>query len=219
MRLAAITPIRVPEEELARRQARYDRLAPPPVRVRLLNLDDPDAPTALNTAADVRRSEELVVAAARDLEPGSYDGVLPDCVLDPGVERLTREAPLPVCGMLRLTGGFLAGHGVVYGSVTRNPAIGDELDDRLRAYRLDSAFVGNAVLDLDFAAVADDARWNAALRDVVAGLAGRGARAVINGCSAVDVADDGSGPDAVVVEPTALALRLVAAGWTEGLFG
>lgn len=43
MRVAAITPIRVSEEELTRRQARYDRLTPPPLRVQLRNLDDPDA--------------------------------------------------------------------------------------------------------------------------------------------------------------------------------
>lgn len=218
MRLAAITPIRVPTDELARRQARYDRLAPPPMRVLLLNLDGPDAPAALDTAADIRRSDELVAAEARGLDPGTFDAVLPDCVLDPGVDRLAGQAPVAVCGMLRLTGAFLAGHGVAYGSVTRNPAIGDELADRLRAYQLDAAFVGNAVLDLDFAAVADDARWTAALHDAAAALAGKGAGAVINGCSAVDLSGGTPAPGAAVIDPTALALRLLAAGWTEGLF-
>lgn len=218
MRLAAITPIRVSDDELARRQDRYDRLAPPPLRVEVLNLDDPDAPAALNTPADIRWSEDLVVATAETLDRGRYDAVLPDCVLDPGVERITRQADVPACGMLRLAGSFLAGHGVWYGSVTRNPAVGEELEDRLRAYRLEEPYLGNAVLDPDIGAVADGGRWDVAWRDTVAALAGKGARAVLDGRPAVGMRHGGADLAAAVVDPAALALRLIAAGWTEGLY-
>jgi Asp/Glu/hydantoin racemase len=196
VRITAITPMRVTAAELSRRQARYDRLAPPPLRVRLLNLDDPAAPAALETAADIRRSEELVAAAIERLDPATCDAVLPDCVLDPAV---TRDGP--VFGILRLTAGFLTGCGLRFGAVTRNAAIGAELADRLRAYGLDGLFAGNRVLGLDAAAIADDARWHAAVGRAAAGL---DARVVINGCSAVDVAPGR------VIDPTALALRLIA---------
>lgn len=197
MRVAAVTPIRVSDAELGRRQARYDRLAPSPLRVRLHNLDDPSAPTALEDADAIRVSAELVSAAVERLDPATYDAVLPDCVLDPVVS----GAAAPVFGILRLTAGFLTGCGLRFGSVTRNAAIGAELADRLRAYGLDRTFAGNRVLGLDFAAVGDDARWRAALRDAApdTGL-------VVNGCSAVD---PGPGQGAVV-DPTALALRLLA---------
>lgn len=201
MRLAAITPIRVPPEELARRQRRYDLLAPPPLRVRLHNL--PDGPSALETAGDIRRSAELVARAIEDLDPATYDAVLPDCVLDPAV-----TGP-PVYGILRLTAGFLAGCGLPFGAVTRNAAIGAELADRLRAYGMDGGYVGGAVLGLDVAAVADHPRWNAALGEAVARLGAEGAAVVLNGCSAVDVTVDLGTP---VIDPTALALRLLATG-------
>ena len=59
--------------------------------------------------------------------------------------------------------------------------------------------------------IADDARWVAALGGAVDALAGDGAELVVNGCSAVDL--DGADPFPVpVVDPTALALRLIGAG-------
>ncbi|WP_460348014.1 hypothetical protein [Actinoallomurus acanthiterrae] len=137
------------------------------------------------------------------LDPTTYDAVLPDCVLDPAVPGSS------VHGILRLTAGFLTGCGLPFGAVTRNPAIGAELADRLRAYGLDGGYVGGAVLGLDLAAVADDRRWNGALGEAVTGLADRGAAVVINGCSAVDVATVSG---VTVIDPTALTLRLLAVG-------
>lgn len=209
MRLAAITPIRVSENELRRRQRRYDRLAPPQLTISLRNLEGADAPRSLEDAADIARSEKLMAQAVTTLDQADYDGVFPDCVLDPAVERLAGAGDLPVFGILRLTAGFLAGVGSRFGAVTRNPAIGVELAERLKAYGLDRDFVGLSVLDLGFDAIADDMQWNAALAVAVADLGVGGATAVINGCSAVDV---GVAPPPVVVDPTALALRLLAAG-------
>ena len=52
MRVLAITPIHVGPEELARRQRRYDRLAPEGMSVTVVDLPI-QAPTALGTDADV----------------------------------------------------------------------------------------------------------------------------------------------------------------------
>lgn len=68
-----------------------------------------------------------------------------------------------------------------------------------------------AVLDLGLDDIADADTWNAAVRAALDRLADTGATAVVNGCSAVDV-DTAMRPDIAVIDPTATALRLLAAG-------
>lgn len=110
-------------------------------------------------------------------------------------------------GLLKLSAGHLAARGEKFGAVVRNEAIGAELTRRLAAYGVAAYSAGVEVLDLPFDAIADTAAWNAALGGAVTRLAGRGATAVLNGCSAVEV--EPADLAARVVDPTALALRLL----------
>ena len=203
MRILAITPIRVTEEELVRRQARYDRLCPPGVEVHLDNLAAPDAPRALDTADDVAASERLVGEQLAGADPTQYDALLPDCVLDP-VVGTGADLPLPLHGITRLSAHHLVGLGARLGAVARNRAIADELDRKLATYGLPTSGP-TAVMDLSFDAIADDAVWAAAAAETVAGL---DVDMVLNACSAVDVSAPTTGPR--LVDPTRLALRLLA---------
>lgn len=205
MRALAVTPIHLPESEIARRQARYDRLAPPGLRIELRDVG-PAAPSALDATEDVRASEREVAATLAEADE-SYDVVFPDCVLDPGVPDRASSGRPRVHGLLKLAAGHLAASGERFGAVVRNEAIATELEKRLKNYGLGDYVAGIAVLDLPFEAIADTAAWNAALARAVGGLARSGADAVLNGCSAVDV-EPGALP-ARVVDPTALALRLL----------
>ncbi|MDL4774053.1 MULTISPECIES: aspartate/glutamate racemase family protein [Thermomonosporaceae] len=208
MRALAVTPIHLPAEEIRRRQARYDRLAPPGLRIELRDVG-PAAPLALESEDSVRASEREV-AATLDAAGDGFDLAFPDCVLDPAVPAGPAAGParaVPVNGLLKLSAMHLAAKGVRFGAVVRNEAIGAELGRRLDAYGLAPHVAGIAVMELPFDAIADTAAWNAALVDAVGELAARGAAAVINGCSAVDVE---AGPlPARVIDPTALALRLM----------
>jgi hypothetical protein len=66
MRVYSVTPIHVGPEELARRQARYDALAPDGLTVTLTDLG-PEAPRALEDTRRPRRQRE---ACHRDHEKG-----------------------------------------------------------------------------------------------------------------------------------------------------
>ncbi|MGS2617906.1 aspartate/glutamate racemase family protein [Micromonospora sp. LZ34] len=209
MRIYAVTPIHVDAEELARRQARYAALSPPSVEVVLHDIG-PDAPRALDTDAQVRESEALVAAALRGA-PAGFDALLPDCVLDPGVADLAGALPVPVFGLLRLSLGWAVLTGRRCAAVARNKAIADEIVARAGVYGWSADLLGVEVLDLDVHAIADTSRWAGTLGAAVGTLAAGGARAVINGCSAVDLPSGVSLP-ARVVDPTALALRLIGAG-------
>ncbi|GHF83421.1 aspartate/glutamate racemase family protein [Streptomyces thermodiastaticus] len=208
MKIFSVTPVHVDAEELARRRARYRRLAPPGVDV-VLEDGGPQAPAQLRTRQDVDVSTAGVVAALAQAPDEGYAVYLPDCVLDPGVPVEPDGAAVPTVGMLRLTAAHLAATGRRFGAVTRNRAIADALAGRIEDYGLAPWFAGVTVLDLDFEAIADTRRWNRAVRDALDGFAASGVTAVINGCSAVDT----DAPHLVeLVDPAACALRLLAAG-------
>jgi Asp/Glu/hydantoin racemase len=217
MRIRAITPIRVSEAELARRQARYRALSPPGIEVELVNPPDrPRVPGRLDSARDIRVSEELVIEEALRTDPARHDAVLPDCVLDPGLDRLERESPVPAFGILKLSAGLLVSLGHRFAAFTRNRPIGEELRDRLEAYGFLPHFDRVEVLDLTFEAIADDEGWNEALREAGQRFSGSSTTAVVNGCSAVELRPS-SGSTVAVVDPTRLALASLDLAAGEGL--
>ena len=201
MRLLAITPIVVDDAELARRQRRYDALAPDGVTVVLEHLGA--GPRALETDADVRASEQALLDRYRAVDPEGWDGFLPDCVLDP-VVGLDHGLLRPVFGLGRLASAFVAGQGARLGAVARNGAIARELDRKMAEYGV--PLMGRTtVLDLSVEDIADDAAWAAAVAGRTAGL---DCDFVFNACSAVEVADQQRAP--YLLDPTRTALALLA---------
>lgn len=201
IRVYSVTPIRVGKDELARRAARYAEIAPPGVEVHLADVGA-DAPDRLEHTEDLDASERAVAAALRHVD--GYDHVMPDCVLDPATDSPGRQ------GMLRLTLEHLTAAGHRIAAVTRNAVIGDELRRKAHTYGFGDALVAVTLLDLGFDAVSDAGQWNAALRRAIDDLAARGATAVINGCSAVEV-ERAAGAGVLMVDPAATALRRLAA--------
>ena len=202
MRLLALTPIAVSDAEVVRRQNRYDAIAPDGVVV-VVRRPASDLPRELGTEADIRASDEALLAAYAAEPPEGWDGYLPDCVLDPAVHGAAMLRR-PIHGIGRLTMHALAGAGVSWRAVARNDAIAAELD-RLAVQHGTATAGPTAVLSLTVEDIADHDVWTKALTAAVAPL---GCDAVLNGCSAVDVAGGASGP--VIVDPTVLALRIVA---------
>jgi len=210
MRIYAVTPIHVSDEELRRRQARYDALCPPGLAVELHDLGA-QAPPALDTEQQVRDSEGMVIEML-ERAPDHVDALLPDCVLDPGVAHLSGQSSRPVFGLLRTSVGWSAAAGRHVGAVTRNKAIAEELIRQVEGYGWADLFTGVEIIDLDVHAIADTDRWARALGEVVERVGRDGARTLVNGCSAVDLPASAASWPVRVVDPTALTLRLIAAG-------
>jgi Asp/Glu/hydantoin racemase len=200
MKLLALTPIDVPPEEVARRQRRYDDISPDGLQV--VVRCPPGLPPELGSEADIAKSDEVLVTAYA-AEDEAWDGFLPDCVLDPAVHAAS-SLPLPIHGIGRLAMHALAGAGLSWRAVARNEPIARELDRLAGSYGLTTSGQ-TLVLSLSVADIADEGGWAAALTSAVADLP---CDAVLNGCSAVDVSGRSAGP--AVVDPTALALRVLA---------
>lgn len=209
MRIKAITPIRVSESELTRRQARYQALSPPSVEVELVNLpESSEVPQRLDSEGDIRASERFVIDEAMQTDFARHDAILPDCVLDPGLEYLESEAPVPTFGILKLSAGFLSSSGHRFAALTRNQPIGEELRSRLESYGYLPHFDRVSVLDLAFEDITNDVEWNKALRGAANIFSGTRTTAIINGCSAVELRPEHD-DIVLVVDPTKLALSLL----------
>jgi Asp/Glu/hydantoin racemase len=203
MQILAITPIWVSEEELARRQARYDRFSPQGISVRLLLPGaGSEIPRSLETTDDVTASEEALLRRLEQEDGHGIDAFLPDCALDPVVDHPIARLSRPVHGIVKLTSHFLVSQGLGVGAVARNQAIADELDRKLASYGITAP--PTHVLGLSVEDIADEATW-ATATDAM--LAKTSANAVINGCSAVEVRPLTGGP--ALIDPTAMALRLL----------
>ncbi|MFG1927216.1 aspartate/glutamate racemase family protein [Cryptosporangium sp. NPDC048952] len=211
MRIYAVTPLHVGVHELARRQERYDWIAPDGVVVDLHDLPV-GAPMSLESPEDMRNSERYVMEALADA-PGEYDAVMPDCVLDPGVARMQADPAFgTVIGVLRVTVAHASAMGEKVAAVVRNPAIADEMRAVVDGYGWGDVVAPVRTLDLDFAAVADGDRWRERLAEAAGELAGTGATELINGCSAVGVGTAEGAAPIPIVDPVIRTLRLVAAG-------
>jgi Asp/Glu/hydantoin racemase len=217
LRVKSIAPLRLEPAELDRRQARYQRLGGDRLNITLVNLDGRDAPARMDTAEEIAASERLVAEEIGRTDPAQFDVILPDCVLDPGIADVA-DPPVPVAGILHLVAGHLASLGQRFAAVTRNQVIGDDLASKVEAYGLSDVLTGVHVLDVDFCLVSDHAGWAQAMRPLQARLEAEGTGTLFNGCSAVDLDDDRLGRVSLV-DPTALALRLLAVAGDAGLVG
>ena len=204
MKVVSITPIHVTEEELKRRQARYERLAPAGITVELRNLSEQSL-NALEKDSDVRASDFALLADASEINLEIGEVLLPDCILDPGFRQ---NASATTIGMLESVMGHLVAAGGKVGAVTRNESIGNELVRRVGEYGFANHFVDLEVLNLSFDAINDEEHWHRALKIAVDRLAAKGATVVINGCSAVNV--DQSQLSIPVVDPAELVLKIIA---------
>ena len=204
MKVVSITPIHVTDEELKRRQARYERLAPAGITVELRNLSEQSL-NALEKDSDVRASDFALLADASEINLEIGEVLLPDCILDPGFRQNTSATTI---GMLESVMGHLVAAGGKVGAVTRNESIGNELVRRVGEYGFANHFVDLEVLNLSFDAINDEEHWHRALKIAVDRLAAKGATVVINGCSAVNV--DQSQLSIPVVDPAELVLKIIA---------
>jgi Asp/Glu/hydantoin racemase len=207
MRLRAITPIVLPDDELERRRVRYSAISPPNISIQLDNL--PSGPSRLETENEIRMSETLVFEEAMRTDVGRFDGIFLDCVLDPALEQLQSVSSVPVFGISYLVSNFLGSLGFEMAAVARNEAIAHELADRIDVFGWSDQMHGVIVLDLSLQDIGDTALWNRTVGERLSQGDLDQVDVVINGCSAVEVRPAG-GPQ--VIDPTALALRLVGLG-------
>ena len=206
MRLLALTPIDVPDAEVARRQARYDAIAPAGVTGRGAAARTGGLPPELGSAADIATSDAALLAAYAAEPAGDWDGFLPDCVLDPARPRRGRAAASRSTASDGSRCMRSPAPGWPGAAVARNEPIAHELDRLAARYGL-TTDGPTIVLSLCVEDIADDVGWASALSAAVADLAlRRGPQRLLRRRR-----PGARSPGPAVVDPTALALRVLAA--------
>jgi Asp/Glu/hydantoin racemase len=217
LRILSIAPVRLPDAEIARRQQRFDALGGGGLTIELVNLEGAEAPLSLDSHDSVLASTGLVEAQAYAVEPDRYDLVMPDCVLDPGFVP-GAKTPVPVIGLLNIVAGHLVAIGRRFSSVTRNDVIGTEFARRITDYGFIDHFDGVDVINGSIELISDDAEWMKRLGAVAHARSVDGPGIILNGCSAVEIANPVMSGIAVI-DPTALAVQLIRIGHRERLPG
>ena len=100
-RVKIISPIKVDEADLRRRQIRYTEHAGTDTRVQVFNLDE--GPTTLDTPGDLLLFEHAVFLEGLNTDPDEFDAILIDCVIDPALEPVREQAPVATFGPMLTT--------------------------------------------------------------------------------------------------------------------
>ncbi len=105
-RVRIISPLKATENDIIRRQQRYQEHADSDTTVTVLNLDT--GPAALNTPGDVLLSAASIFQRAVATRAEDFDAILIDCVFDPSVAELQEATSIPTFGPTRTTLALLA---------------------------------------------------------------------------------------------------------------
>lgn len=100
-RVKIISPLQASEDDLLRRQRRYNEQAISDTQLVVENLTG--GPTALNTAGDVLTSAAAIFQQGKSTNKDDFDAILIDCVFDPAVEELQEATGLPSFGPTEVT--------------------------------------------------------------------------------------------------------------------
>ncbi len=100
-RVKIISPIRIDQADLERRQVRYGTTASPGTQITVCNL--PEGPTTLDTVADIVACEYQVFQVGATTRENECDAILIDCVFDPAVDAIQKHTGIPTFGPMRTT--------------------------------------------------------------------------------------------------------------------
>ncbi len=100
-RVKIISPIKIDEADLRRRQMRYGAHAGSNTEVTVFNL--PEGPTTLDTPGDILFCEHAVFQEGMRTDPEEFDAILIDCVFDPALTALREQCPVPTFGPMKAT--------------------------------------------------------------------------------------------------------------------
>lgn len=100
-RVKIISPIKIDEADLRRRQIRYTEHAGTDTRIQVFNLEE--GPTTLDTPGDLLFCEHAVFLEGMQTNPDDFEAILIDCVFDPALEALREQAPIATFGPMLTT--------------------------------------------------------------------------------------------------------------------
>lgn len=217
-RVKIISPIKIDDADLRRRQMRYAQHAGPDTQIEVFNLDE--GPTTLDTRGDMLYCEHAVFQAGINTSPEAFDAILIDCVFDPAVDALREECAVPTFGPMRITLPLVVQAAGRFAYVARAERQTDWLSQLAQHYGYGDWLVAARPLRITYEESRNPSTFDAAMSQQLKRVIEEdGAAAVVMGSTTMAISERvaeaaGSVP---LFLPGMVALRVMENLWADGL--
>lgn len=217
-RIKIISPIKVDEADLRRRQTRYSQCAGPNTTIEVVNLEE--GPSALNTPGDMLFCEYAVYQEGAKTSSEDFDAILIDCVFDPAVDAVAEHTGLPTFGPMRTTLPLVPLVAPNFAIVSRAQKQCDMISQLVKRYGYGDYLTSTRALGITYPESRKPEVFREAMcRQLRHVTQQDGARAVVMGSTtmALDQEILNAAGNAPLFLPGMVALRVMESLWNEGL--
>lgn len=217
-RIRIISPIKIDEADLYRRQSRYNERAGPDTQVVVSNLSE--GPLTLEDRGDIAYSEYRIYHEGLSTSPADFDAVLIDCVFDPAVRALQDKLKIPVFGPLRLVVPLLAQIASKWAIISRTEKQSELMAELVETYGFGARLVSHRGLDITYTEARNAEVFESAMtRAIERAVQQEGARAILMGSTTMAITPRmrDAASDVPIVMPGMAALGILESMWHDGL--
>ena len=216
-RVKIISPIKVDEADLRRRQIRYAEHAAIDTRVQVFNLEE--GPTSLDTPGDLLFCEHAVFLEGLNTDPDEFDAILIDCVFDPALEPLREQAPIATFGPMLTTLPMVAIVADRFAYIARAERQTEWLAEIAEVYGYGDQLVSSRALGISYQESRKPKIFDDTMSRQIEGAITDGAGAVVMGSTTMALSDKvkNSAGTMPLFLPGMVALRAMEHLWSDGL--
>ncbi len=217
-RVKIISPIKIDEADLKRRQLRYGETAGQGTQIQVFNL--PEGPTTLDTVADVVFCEYAVFQQGANTRADEFDAILIDCVFDPAIDRLRDHTGLPTFGPMRTTLSLIPLVAKRFSILARSEKQCELLADLVKRYGYGDSLASTRALGISYAEARKSEVFVQAMKHQIKNaITDDGARAIVMGSTTMALSDEliQVANGVPLFMPGMFALRVMESMWNEGL--
>jgi len=217
-RVKIISPIKVDEADLRRRQIRYTEHAGQDTHIQVFNLEE--GPTTLDTPGDLLFCEHALFLEGMNTDPDTFDAILIDCVFDPALEALREQAPVATFGPMLTTLPLVSIVATQFSYVARAERQTQWLAEIAEKYGYGSQLVSSRALGISYQESRKPKIFDGAMSKQLKGaINDDGAEAVVMGSTTMALSDEvkNSAGTVPLFLPGMVALRVMEGLWSDSL--
>lgn len=216
-RVKIISPIKIDDADLRRRQMRYGAHAGPDTQVTVFNL--PEGPTTLDTPGDILFCEHAVFQEGMRTDPADFDAILIDCVFDPALDALREQCAVPTVGPMKATLPMVMQVASRFSYIARAERQTQWLAEVAARYGYASSMASAQFLGLTYTEARKPSVFDEAMvRELRIAMDDNGAEAVVMGSTTMALSEQVIAAAAGVrlFMPGMVALRVMEHLWMDG---
>lgn len=213
-----ISPIKIDEVDLRRRQMRYQGHAGPDTITEVFNL--PEGPATLDSPGDLLFCEHAVFQEGIKTDPGDFDAILIDCVFDPAVDALREQCDVPTFGPMRITLPLVIQVADKFSYVARAERQTQWLAEIAARYGYGERLASARALKISYQDSRSPKIFDEAMgRNLKLAVQEDGAEAIVMGSTTMAISDEvvAAAEGAPLFLPGMVALRVMESLWSDEL--